>query len=72
MAKNTESTEKVADTESTEKVVNTESATFCLLRSKANYQITVLNKSNNTPLFIPAFGKIKVIKEQITFNSFFD
>lgn len=43
--------------------------TYCYLRSKANFTIPV--KNNGQSMFIPPFGRVKVIKERLAFDNQF-
>ena len=43
--------------------------TYCYLRSKANFTIPI--KNNGQSMFIPPFGRVKVIKERLAFDNQF-
>lgn len=59
-------TQKDVTKEKVEVKEKAKKVTMCMLSSKANYIIPI--KIGNKRSFIQPFGKIKVIKEQVSFN----
>ena len=60
-------TEQTATTEIKNNIdTNKSIKTVCYLASKANYIVAV--QMNGQSIFIQPFGKVKVIKEQVTIN----
>lgn len=66
MTEKSETKEKKTGNKKSE-VIEEVKLTKGFLKSKANYTISVM--INNRQTFIPPFGKVKAIKEQIKFDS---